>query len=125
MAIRVGVNYVAVLFGIQLPLTVKLPLTRKPYNKVTGIFFLKKSSLVFYYCVKMYSACIYVYMSMYMHVSIQHKKNFVSICAWRTLMNNMHQGSPLALWLTYWTATLDCKRVRIPGAYVHFPTNWG
>ena len=44
MAIRVGVNILQSLFSLQ------LPLTRKPYNKVRGIFFLKKSSLVFLHC---------------------------------------------------------------------------
>ena len=34
-------------------------------NKVRGIFFLKKSSLVFIHCVSMYSACICVYMHIY------------------------------------------------------------
>ena len=52
-----GGQYIAVLFGL------KLPLTRNLSNKVRGIFFLKKSSLVFYHCVNMYSAwlCIWVY----------------------------------------------------------------
>ena len=36
-----GGQYVAVLFGLQ------LPLTHNPFNKVRGIFFLKKFSLIF------------------------------------------------------------------------------
>ena len=44
MAIRVGVNILQSLFGLQ------LPLTRNLSNKVRGIFFLKKSSLVFIHC---------------------------------------------------------------------------
>ena len=56
MVIRVGGQYIAVLFGLQ------LPLTRNLSNKVKGIFFLKKSSLVFIYCVNMF---MHVYMHIY------------------------------------------------------------
>ena len=50
-----GGQYIAVLFGLQ------LPLTRKPYNKVRGIFFFKEVFARRYNCVKMYSACICIY----------------------------------------------------------------
>ena len=60
-----GGQYLAVLFGLQLPLT-----HTTLSNKVRGIFFLKKSSLVFHYSVNMYSACTCVYIHIY-YMSIQ------------------------------------------------------
>ena len=60
------VNMLQYLFGLQLPLT-----HTTLSNKVRGIFFLKKSSLVFIHCVNMYSACIYVYMYI-CYLAIQH-----------------------------------------------------
>ena len=53
-----GGQYVAVLFGLQ------HPLTRNLSNKVRGIFF-KEVFARLYYCVNMYSACICVYMHIY------------------------------------------------------------
>ena len=47
-----GGQYVAVLFGLQ------LPLTRKPYNKVRGIFF--KRSLRSSYSLRQYVFCMYM-----------------------------------------------------------------
>ena len=41
---------------LQFLFSLHLPLTRKPYNKVRDIFFLKKSSHVFIHCVNLYSA---------------------------------------------------------------------
>ena len=56
MAIRVGVNILQSLFGLQ------LPLTRKPCNKVRGIFF--KEVFARLYSLRQYVfsiLCIYVY----------------------------------------------------------------
>ena len=60
------------MFGLQ------LPLTYKRYNKVRGTYLLKKSSLVCYHCVSLYSAyiCIYVHESAYDHtITIGRLKN--------------------------------------------------
>ena len=57
-------QYIAVLFGLQLPL-IHITLS----NKVRGIFFKEVFSRL-YYCVNMYSACLCVYMLIY-YVAIQ------------------------------------------------------
>ena len=58
-----GGQYIAVLFGLQLPLTIKtwVTLFRTLTIKWEVLIFLKKSSFVFIHCVNMY----YVYMYMY------------------------------------------------------------
>ena len=81
MAIRVGVNMLQSLFGLQLPLT-----HTTLSNKVRGIFF-KEVFAHLYYGVKMYSACICVYMQIY-YVSIQQTDQRVIFC-----QKNLHGTS--------------------------------
>ena len=59
MAIRVGVNILQSLFSLQ------LPLTRKPYNKVRGIFF--KEVFARLYSLRQYVFSIYMYMYIYVY----------------------------------------------------------
>ena len=68
-----GGQYIAAMFGLQ------LPLTRKPWvtlfeplqSSERYIYFIKKSLLIVYYCVGMYPACICVYKHIY-YMTIQH-----------------------------------------------------
>ena len=59
-AIRVGGQYIAVLFGLKLPLTIKPWITFwNPYNKVRGIFF--KEVFARRYSLRRYVSSIYMY----------------------------------------------------------------
>ena len=64
MAIRVEINMLQSLFGLQLPLT-------QPFQIKWEVYFFKEVFACLYYCVNMYSACICVYMHIY-YVAIQH-----------------------------------------------------
>ena len=90
-----GGQYIAVLLGLQLPLTIKPWITfLNPYNKVRGIFFIKKSSLVCY-LLRRYVSSIYMWMWICIWLynittMILPTLQLVSTTAWTTLFMLMY-----------------------------------